>query len=184
MNLPIQYIPNFIDSPTALFNTLYTELDWRRVDATPRREYYCHDLNLPYTYGAGRGERTYDPQPYHPALRATKHKLEDFTNVPFEVLFLNCFDGPRDHLGNHRDYSDSKRPIAIVSLGAEREIWFTPQSDVKDPTKRHVLKLQHGSLCLMLPGMQEDWFHRIPKASFECGPRISGTWRGYEHPAS
>jgi alkylated DNA repair dioxygenase AlkB len=183
MTLPIDYIPNFIDNPTDLFNTLYNELDWRRVDATPRREYYCHDLNLPYTYGAGRGERTYDPQPYHPALLAAKHKLEDFTNVPFEVLFLNCYDGPRDHLGNHRDYSDSTRPIAIISLGAERDIWFTPQSDVKDPSKRHVLKLQHGSLCLMLPGMQEEWFHRIPKASFECGPRISGTWRGYEHPA-
>ena len=44
---------------------------------------------------------------------------------------------------------------------------------------RHTLRLGHGSLCLMAPGMQDTWQHRIPKASFQCGERISLTFRGY-----
>ncbi len=41
------------------------------------------------------------------------------------------------------------------------------------------LKLGHGSLCLMQPGMQDTHQHRIPKAGFQCGERISLTFRGY-----
>ncbi len=39
----------------------------------------------------------------------------------------------------------------------------------------------NGSLCLMHAKMQETWQHRIPKASFSCGERISLTYRGYVH---
>jgi alkylated DNA repair dioxygenase AlkB len=71
---------------------------------------------------------------------------------------------------------DDERPIAIVTLGAEREIWFCPNTDRTDITK---LVLGNGSLCVMAPGMQDTHWHRIPKAGFECGPRISITFRGY-----
>ena len=71
---------------------------------------------------------------------------------------------------------DDGRPIAIVTLGAEREIWFCPNEDRADISK---VLLEHGSLCVMAPGMQDTHLHRIPKAGFECGPRISITFRGY-----
>jgi alkylated DNA repair dioxygenase AlkB len=70
---------------------------------------------------------------------------------------------------------DDKRPIATISLGVEREIWFRPNNST-DITK---VLLGNGSLCLMLPGMQETHQHRIPKAPFHCGERISLTFRGY-----
>lgn len=178
MDVPITYIPNFVDNPTETFNTLWNELDWVRVGQTPRREYYCHDTGQDYTYGSGRGVRTYKAQPYHSALLATRRKLEDLTGVAFEVLFLNGYQDARDHLGLHRDFSDSKRPIAIVSLGGERDITFVRNEDVKDKSKHVKVRLQHGSLCLMLPGMQESWRHGILKAGFEVPPRISETFRG------
>lgn len=46
------------------------------------------------------------------------------------------------------------------------------------------LVLEHGSACVMRPHMQESWEHRIPKASFTCGERISLVFRGYVVPAS
>lgn len=71
---------------------------------------------------------------------------------------------------------DDNRPIAIVTLGAEREIWFRERGN---DDSRESLVLTHGSLCLMAAGMQDTHDHRIPKAGFECGSRISLTFRGY-----
>ena len=100
--------------------------------------------------------------------------------VKFEVCFLNGYEtSGGGSLGWHADDSESMddgRPIAIVTLGAEREIWFAPNDDMKDVTK---LKLASGSVCVMAPGMQDTCKHRIPRAGFECGPRISLTFRGY-----
>lgn len=79
---------------------------------------------------------------------------------------------------------DDDRPIAIVSLGVEREIWFRSILGTNSkPSYGEIEKviLQHGSLCLMSPGMQDTHQHRIPKASFQCGERISLTYRGYKH---
>jgi alkylated DNA repair dioxygenase AlkB len=102
---------------------------------------------------------------------------------------------------------DDNRPIGIISFGVEREIWFrqkpanngkcvacngsgrydshgSPACSSCGGTGKEnapavtTLKLGHGSLCLMAPGMQDAYQHRIPKAGFVCGPRISLTFRG------
>jgi len=178
-NLPITYIPNFVPDPKKAFTSLWNELDWIRHDKVPRREYYCNDFPDPYTYGASDFARTYMPQPYHAEIVAMRWDLERLVSSRFEVTFLNGYEGNRDQLGWHSDDSESMddaRPIGIISLGAEREIWFAPQNDKSNVTK---LKLGSGSLCIMHPGMQDTHYHRIPKAGYECGPRISLTMRGY-----
>jgi alkylated DNA repair dioxygenase AlkB len=123
----------------------------------------------------------------------------------FDVVFLNGYKDGSDHLGWHSDDSeemDDMRPIAIVTLGQAREIWFRERPITKllgngtisldsGPPKRATnvtvtsqpevekLTLEHGSLCLMAAGMQDTHQHRIPKAAFQpCGPRISLTFRG------
>lgn len=184
--VPIEYTEAWLEDHKAIFDRLWAELDWVRVGSTPRSEYYCNDVEVSYTYGKGAGVREYKVQPYHPDILAIKSKLEAQTGTKFEACFLNGYGDGSDHLGWHADDSpemDDERPIAIISLGAEREIWFRPaprDGAVDEVTK---LKLASGSLCLMKPGMQDTHHHRIPKSGVQnCGPRISLTFRGYVGP--
>jgi alkylated DNA repair dioxygenase AlkB len=124
-----------------------------------------------------------------------------------DVCFLNRYLNQSNALGWHADDSpemDDERSIAVVSLGAEREIWFRPalknavckicseqklhkpdcsESDFTGTLRTNdvieKLKLSHGSVAVMAPGMQDIWEHRIPKCDRHCGERISLTFRGY-----
>ena len=179
MKSPVTYVPAFIPNPQAAFDSLWNGLAWERRGLTPRREYYSNDVEVPYTYGQGVYAREYLAQPWHPVMREIQALVEHQSACKFEVCFLNGYDDEKMSLGWHADDSvtmDDNRPIALVSLGSEREIWFRPQDD-KLAVER--LLLQNGSLCLMMPGMQDSHYHRIPKAGFACGPRISLTFRGF-----
>lgn len=178
---PITYLPNFISDPNKALIALQTELEWERRGDAPRSEYYCNDFKEDYIYGRGAGRRTYSARPYNPTILEIRRALEAQANCVFEVCFLNRYLNQKDQLGWHADDSpemDDLRPIGVISLGVEREIWFRPKDNSKDleVTK---LKLGNGSLCLMAAGMQDFYQHRIPKASFLCGERISLTFRGY-----
>jgi len=180
--IPIRYIPKFIPNADEAFSALKTELEWVRIGNTPRNEYYCNDFGVPYTYGNEEFARSYESQPYHPVITSIRNAIEKETGTIFEVCFLNFYQNQKDQLGWHADDSpemDDARPIAIVSLGVEREIWFKEIGASNNPEDVTKIKLENGSLCLMLPGMQDTHLHRIPKASFVCGPRISLTFRGY-----
>lgn len=180
----ILYLSEFLLRPDAVFDELWNELNWERRGATPRREYYTNLVQVPYMYGRGRGVREYMPQPIHPKIEDIRGELSQLTGDHYEVCFLNGYENQKDFLGWHADDSvemDDLKSIAIISLGVEREIWFRPQSDKAAVTK---LKLGHGSLCLMPPGLQDTHYHRIPKAGFECGERMSLTYRGYVTPSS
>ncbi len=180
---PVIYVPKFVADPDEAFARLRDELTWERRDDAPRSEYYCNDHNVPYTYGRGAGVRTYMPQVWHPTIMAIRKALEAYAGCTFDVCFLNMYLNQKDQLGRHADDSpemDDARPIATISLGVEREIWFYKKGEKGVPTDK--LKLEHGSLGLMAAGMQDTHDHRIPKASFECGVRISLTFRGYVLP--
>lgn len=158
---------------------MWTGLAWERRGSTPRREYYCNDVAVPYTYGSGLGVRTYEPNVWTPEILAIRSACEAALNVKFQVCFVNGYETSKDQLGWHADNSpemDDARPIAIVTLGAAREIWFCPKGDKSDVTK---VLLASGSLCVMAAGMQDTHLHRIPRAGYDCGPRISLTLRGY-----
>lgn len=206
MNPPIQYTANYVSFPDEKRKRLSEELRWERRGDTPRSEYYINRFDVPYTYGRGVGQRTYLPSPSHPIIDELFEQLKD-TGYSYDVCFLNRYLNQKDSLYWHADNEgimDGERPIITVSLGVEREIWFRPKKESKCSSfkeqyynspycqycnytaREHhyvgdVVKqlLQNGSMCLMKPGMQSVWEHRIPKASFECGERISLTFRGY-----
>jgi alkylated DNA repair dioxygenase AlkB len=177
--VPISYYPYFVKNADAALEALKKDLAWERRGSTPRSEYYINTLgDIPYVYGKGAGIREYRPRPMHPFVAQL---LTEFRSMghSFEVCFLNRYHNQSDQLGWHADDSpemDDARPIAIVSLGVEREIWFAPKDDKTQVTRQ---LLHHGSLCLMAAGMQDTHLHRIPKAGFVCGERISLTFRGY-----
>ena len=89
----------------------------------------------------------------------------------------------RNGLGWHSDDShsiDHNEGIAVVSFGAEREIWWKMKGEkgVVPDSNRRVLK--NGLLFYMPPGFQDTHLHRIPKHDRDCGPRVSLTFRKYK----
>jgi alkylated DNA repair dioxygenase AlkB len=188
MNPPITYESDWIreDIADMLFLTLWNELTWVRHPRVPRREYYVNRLGHSYSYGLEPYARTYESQALHPQLADIWNNVEHKFDMPFETVFLNGYENGSDFLGWHADDSDSMddtRPIVIVTLGAEREIWFreVPTVHERSPVVTK-MKLQHGSLCTMRTGMQDTHQHRIPKGDRDYGPRISLTFRGYVLP--
>ncbi|MCH8552927.1 MAG: alpha-ketoglutarate-dependent dioxygenase AlkB [Natronospirillum sp.] len=153
------------------------------VDA-PRKEIWFADKE--YTYGSGRGRRTYPPTPMNacasmgrimPAVNGELFKLGG-SAWRVNSCFVNCYDTQHQHLGWHADDSpemDDSQPIAIWTIGAERKIAFRPKG-VKGEAHDELL-LNSNSLVVMLPGMQLEWDHKIPKHWEPCGPRISFTFR-------
>lgn len=174
----ITYLDGFVEN--SYLGVLWNTLDWEQRGA-PRREYFCSQVGLPYTYGSGNGVRTYHPRPITPDIAVLWAAAEHTVGVKFELCFLNGYHDEKDHLGWHADDSpemDDTRPIAVATFGAEREIWFKPQGTkgLENVTK---LLLRDRSLCVMPPGFQDTHFHRIPKGSAACGPRVSLTFRGW-----
>jgi alkylated DNA repair dioxygenase AlkB len=189
MNSPIEYIENYTDVNICIasggfitaFDLIKDEAVWEQRDA-PRKECFMSDRTDGYTYGSGNGIRTYHPIAYPKTglVFAIKTQLERDYACKFEACFLNYYEGPRDHLGWHADDSDvidSTRPIAVISLGSAREIWFK-ENGTKGEAAIEKLLLKPGSLLLMKAGMQQTHQHRIPKHGANCGPRISLTFRG------
>lgn len=183
---PITYVPGFVppEAATIIFHDLWNSLDWERREFAPRREYWYNNLDQPYTYGKSEFARTYYPRPYHMWIGAInllimssfeRHQL-------FEGCFLNGYETKNDSLGWHADDDpgiDHSRPIAVVTLydkfdALPRELGVMN----KETGEKTRFPLEHGSLLLMHPGMQNTHLHRIPRAGFECRPRISLTYRG------
>lgn len=181
MTAPVTLIAGFIANPASAFSDLWPSLPWERREMTPRRECWMNDFGMPYTYGRAAGARTYDPQPWNHLIQAIQQRLLVEWHGQFDCCFTNGYEDGSDALGWHSDDSpeiDPGRPIAVVSLGAEREIWFRPIGTKGDGETQKLL-LPNGSLLLMHAGMQQTHQHRIPKASFSpCPPRISLTYRG------
>lgn len=177
---PIEYYTGFVDSPKETAENLWTNLPWVHRDSTPRLEYYWSLYGLPYTYGSGNFSRTYESQPLNEMVEEIRKKLNDMLGVEFDVCFVNGYRDQRDHLGWHADDSpemDLDKPIAIISLGAERHIWFRDNNWSTMVRHTDDVLLNSGSLCIMKAGMQRTHQHRIPKSSNVCGYRISLTFR-------
>lgn len=191
MQSPINYHPDLFKDIS--FEEIDKALIWENYGA-PRSEAYYAQVNVPYTYGKGIGERTYWPHVVQmacgrpdvlaniwfrdiiPGLYENRDYLSDL-----ELLFCNRYADQHQHLGWHADDSlsvDAKRPIVVITFGAEREIWFKEIGLFENPYPVEKLTLQHGSVLVMPAGMQQTHLHRIPKHSRPCGPRISLTFRG------
>lgn len=175
--VPIEYYPKYLDLDISEYvNTI----DWVHRDNSPRLEYYWNKNKLPYTYGSNGFSRTYESQNKHHLIENIRNKLLDDFGVDYDTCFANYYRNQQDHLGWHSDNSDSldnEYPIAIISMGVEREIWFRDNNYLNMIKHTLQLKLKSGSLCIMKPGMQLTHQHRIPKCDRVCGERISLTFR-------
>lgn len=175
------YLPEFT---SVLLNERVKEellaLEWL-TKRTARHEYFMSLEPRTYSYA---GSEQYESKPFSPLVHTLMVGLNSILDAKFDVCFLNKYDDQHQHLGWHADDfpgMDESEPIAVVSYGAEREIWLKPQDGPKGdiPEDQKVL-LHDGSLFVMPPGYQQTHFHRIPKHSRPCGWRISLTFRSFK----
>lgn len=179
MNAPVTYDPTYLSTQVAdwLFDKLWSEAPWERREFAPRREYWTNIFGQSYTYGRGAGERTYLSQPEHIGVTMASAMLHLRLGFVYEGCFLNGYDDGSDALGWHADddpFIDHAKPIAVISLGGERDIQFKSKEPGSHPETQ---LLKHGSLLLMHAGMQDTHYHRIPKTDKLVPARISLTFR-------
>ncbi len=177
------YSPGYIDAAEIEnYRAHLLGLEWETKRAA-RHEYFMSDVDLSYSYG-GTGPETpvYTSRPVTKEVQGIMDRLNSDLSAAFNGCFLNKYDDQHQHLGWHADDFAGMRedqPIAVISFGAEREIWVKLQGDSgKVPDEQRIL-LKEGSIFVMPIGYQATHFHRIPKHDRPCGWRISLTFRSF-----
>ena len=178
MKTDIIYIENY--SKLSLFDKLREEVSWVNRDA-PRDECFMAMFNAEYTYGNGF-TRTYNSVVMHSSVEEIMNKLNSDFNRAYNVCFLNYYKSDKEHLGWHSDDSkemDINHSIAVVSFGAQRDIWIKEKGTTGNINDEDKFKLKNDSLFVMPPLFQNDFLHKIPKGDRICGGRISLTFRKF-----
>lgn len=170
--------PSYTPGAFALTLDVTDNVPWlSRTSA--RRECFMALRPSSYTYGSGGGIRTYESIEMAPWVFDVMMAI----GASYNVCFLNRYDTELDALGWHADDSegtDPDHPIAVVSIGESREIWWRAkgESGVVPFDQRQML--ESGSLFVMPAGFQRTHEHRIPKGSRSMGCRVSLTFRKFD----
>lgn len=175
----IIYINSYVEGNK--IDSLINEIKWVD-DQYARRECFMSDTPRDYQYI--ENGPVYKSIDFHPLVKEVMEKINAEYGYKLDVCFLNYYLDQSKALGWHADDShpiDQTQPIAVVSFGAEREIWWKPMYHKGDIPMNWRQKLADGSLFVMPAGMQDTHKHRIPRNDRPCGPRISLTFRCWKH---
>lgn len=158
----------FIGNASALFDHIRSSVEWdERMKARKTASF-----GASYDYSG----ITYPQTEMLPELHHICKLIEtEIGFLPNNCLMNYYLDG-NSTMGYHSDSSEELSPrtgVAIISLGAEREISYRSKAD-KELKVKYVLK--NGALLYMDKEVQDQWMHAIPKAP-KTGERISLTFR-------
>ncbi len=167
---------------------LISSLRWEQHTPTRMEVFYAETEGKAYTYGENRGRRTYYSKQVVPpidaamvaasALFAEGHP--HLMPPQFDWCFCNLYHDETNHLGWHSDDSediDPDSPIAIISFGQPRELWWRPKGFTGGIPDEWKVELANGSILYMPPRFQQTHEHRIPKGGRRMTPRVSLTLR-------
>ena len=168
------------DESNRLYTSLLNSVSWAadeikmfgKLVTTARKVAWVGDPECRYTYSGILKE----PQDWTKELLHMKHLLESATGYAYNSCLLNLYHNGDEGMGWHSDDEkelDSTAPIASVSLGARRKFAFRHK---QDKTTVSVF-LEHGSLLVMYPPIQEHWHHSLLKTKTVTDPRINLTFR-------
>jgi alkylated DNA repair dioxygenase AlkB len=141
---PIYITPTFNADALDAIEAELLALNWE-TQRTARKEYFMADQETNYSYGRRDDGITYTSKPwselvgnnlkdvvslltFNAMIRSGEWKdvTSKYTSY-FNACFLNKYDDQHQHLGWHADDfagMDPAAPIAVMSFGAEREIWI------------------------------------------------------------
>jgi hypothetical protein len=131
------YIPPFI-SPQRIdvIEAELLSLEWE-TKRTARSEYFMAMEPTDYSYGRQDDGISYMSKPFSTHVKDLMRDVDfEFLEAGFNGCFLNKYEDEKNFLGWHADDfvgMDPAAPIAVMSFGAEREIWvkrkFAPCPD-------------------------------------------------------
>ncbi|KAF2996406.1 hypothetical protein E8E13_001855 [Curvularia kusanoi] len=131
----------------------------------------------------------------------TKLKYQSPHPWKANTAFVNCYDGPQEHVGYHADqltYLGPRAVIGSLSLGVAREFrvrkihaedddqYRKGDGSLADAQGQISIHLPHNSLLIMHAEMQEEWKHSIaPVQAIDPHPlaknkRLNITYRFYK----
>lgn len=151
-----------------------------KIYSVPRKQATYGDPGLTYTYSGVR----HTASRWTPTLKYIRDAVTKATGQTFNFVLINRYKDGNDHMGEHRDDErelDPLCPIASVSLGAARDFVFRHRESRGKQSRRQIdpvkLELCHGSLLLMNPPTNTDWYHSLPARKRVLNPRINLTFR-------
>lgn len=112
-------------------------------------------------------------------VKKIRDKLIEQTGIPFNHAVVLLYRNENDCIGFHKDKTldlSKEHPIASISLGQERS--YILRDSIHNPTISQEIKLKHGSLLLLGPQTNQNYYHSVPvEKSSTMGSRISITFR-------
>lgn len=183
--IPIYRSP-FTEGGDKFTQVLIMNTPWLSRTEARRECFQSAGGGVSYTYGKGRGVRTYTSIPYtdlvEEVLGQVNLLMDDLGFGRMNGCFLNFYQHDRQHLGWHADdflEMDHTAPVVSVSFGVAREIWWRKFGEKGVVPAECRKLLESGSAFVMPPGMQHTHQHRIPKGSCTMGARVSMTFRRF-----
>ncbi|GAA0199873.1 alpha-ketoglutarate-dependent dioxygenase AlkB [Kangiella japonica] len=179
----LSYHPAFITESQCshLFDALLQKIQWAEESLwiagnqrkVPRLVAWYGDLGTNYRYSG----KLHEPLPWIDELYTIKQKLEVELETPFNSVLCNLYRNGQDSMGWHAD--DEKELgddpfIASISLGQPRAFHLKHKTN---PSLRHKMTLNSGSLLVMQGTTQRYWLHQVPKEPKITQPRINLTFR-------
>ncbi|MBU3594199.1 alpha-ketoglutarate-dependent dioxygenase AlkB [Polynucleobacter sp. 71A-WALBACH] len=177
-----EYFNHFYDADESdhLFEGLLNSLPWTsdqitmfgKSIITSRKVAWVGDPECLYTYSGMQKI----PQVWTHELLQIKCKLEQVTGHTYNSCLLNLYHNGDEGMGWHSDNEkelDRATPIASISLGARRKFAFRHKQDKTTVP----IFLEHGSLLIMHPPIQDFWHHSLLKTKSITNPRINLTFR-------
>nr|WP_300309341.1 alpha-ketoglutarate-dependent dioxygenase AlkB [Halomonas sp.] len=181
---PLTYISSFLPSEEAddLLTMLSHQLDWQRPSLRlygkehpiPRQQVWMGDCHYRYS------GQIFTPEPWHPHVEQIRQRLEQqLAPYRFNSVLLNRYRDGNERMGWHSDNEPElgNAPcIASISLGSCRPLRWR-WKDRSEPSFN--IWLEHGSLLVMGPGVQERLEHALLPRKI-AGQRINLTFRWIE----
>jgi alkylated DNA repair dioxygenase AlkB len=191
----ILYFPRFVSEPDDALADVLEQVNFvqrsrtlygKRV-ATPRMEAW-HG-RAPYRFGGSELPATVLP----PVLRSLAIRAQcTIDGATFNTCLANLYRDGRDSVGWHADDEPEMGDpiIASASLGAPRDFLLRLKPAARESARAARLAgapwatpdnlrvtLEHGSLLVMLRGVQAEWEHCLPKRPACLDQRVNLTFR-------